>query len=152
MNRLFRWFLSLFKKPSAPKPPAPAGAANPRPTASEAGLQSQKVKWKVDPSKGDSNLPRLVIRWPSFLAKAFDITASNSFATVDGVKVPFQKFDKENGNNRASYEIMQAASTFAPNCQVYLVVNGVTVAGFKKANVTLYVDFDLPTNMEDVVP
>ena len=146
----------LTKKPAvtpAEPPTTPtAGTPNPRPTASDIGLQSQKVKWKVDASKGTSGLPRTVVRWPSFLAKAFNITSGNSVTTIDGTRLEFQKFDQEKGNNRASYEIMQAANTFAPNCQVYLWVNNVAVAGFKKGNVTLYVDFDLPTNMEDVVP
>lgn len=158
-------FVDLFKREKKnhtptptpdPVPDTPAtGTPNPRPTASEAGLQSQQVKWKVDDDgKGGTGISRTVIRWPSFLSKAYAITSCNSVTTIDGARAEFYKFDKgeDGGNNRASYTIPRKASTFAPNCQVTLWVNNVMVAGFKKADVTKYVDFDLPTNMEDVVP
>lgn len=156
-----KWFVDLFKREKEKPAPTPApdtpstGTPNPRPTASEAGLQSQQVKWKVDnDGKGATGIARTVVRWPSFLSKAYAITSGNSVTTIDGARAEFYKFDKgeAGGNNRASYTIPRKASTFPSNCQVTLWVNNVAVAGFKKADTGKYVDFDLPTNMEDVVP
>jgi len=159
---MWRKFWSMFsRKPSTPTPdPVPdtpttptTGTANPRPTASEAGLQSQQVKWKVDnDGKGATGIARTVVRWPSFLAKRFAITAQNSCTEIDGAFAKFYKFDTEKGNNRASYTIDRKASTFPANSQVWLVVNDVRVAGFRKADTAKYADFDMPERMEDVVP
>jgi len=150
MKKFIAWLKNLFaKKPDEPD----ASPANPTPTASDAG--SQQVKWKVDnDGKGATGIARTVVRWPSFLAKRFAITAQNSCTQIDGAFAKFYKFDKgENGgNNRASYTIDRKASTFPANSQVWLVVNDVRVAGFRKADTTKYVDFDLPARMEDVVP
>jgi len=155
-NLIQKWLGKKADKPTTPDPvpdTPTVGTANPRPTASEAGLQSQQVKWKVDnDGKGGTGIARTVVRWPSFLAPAYGISNNNSVTTIDGARAEFYKFDTEKGNNRASYTIPRKASTFAPNCQVTLWVNNVAVAGFRKADVTKYVDFDLPTNMEDVVP
>ena len=158
MKKLWQAFLRLIGRKASTTPsgtdtaPKPDGIVNPRPTASEAGLQSQEVKWKVDnDGKGGTGIARTVVRWPSFITRAFDPNGNNSYCSIDGATAKFYKIDTEKGNARASYTIDRKASTFPANCQVYLVVNSVNVAGFCKADPKLYIDFALPEKMTDIV-
>ena len=115
--------------------------------------QNQQAKWKADnDGKGGNGAPaRTVVRWPSYLTARFDIDKDNSYTTINGERVPFQKIDGDDKNARASYEIIKRADTFPAESQVYLVVDGNIVAGFKKRDTGLYVDFPLPKRMKDVV-
>jgi len=127
---------------------------NPQPSAADiASGKSQETKFKVDnDGHGGDGKSRVVVRWPSFLTALYELEKGNSYTTIDGVRLDWQKIDDEENNARASYQILRRGDSFPRNAQVYLIVNEKIVAGFVKSDPGAYnAKFSLPKRMKDVV-
>lgn len=129
-------------------------ALNPQPSEADIATgQKQECKFKVDnDGHGGDGKSRVVVRWPSFLTHLYELEKGNSYTTIDGVRLEWQKIDDEEHNARASFQILRRGDTFPRNSQVYLIVDEKIVAGFVKSDPGVYnAKFSLPKRMKDVV-